>query len=141
MAKAKADGGKAELFKSDLLANDEPNGGEYEAVARVRAEDGSPRRGERTRAEAAATGEEKMEKGRKPDAKAVKSASKGPQKGKGGQREAKAAPVNVRLSGAMIEAMDKAIAASPIEFGDRSEFIRRAIESELRRRGMLATYK
>lgn len=65
-------------------------------------------------------------------------------KGGGSDRAGKtgrAEPVYVRLSGAMLEAVEEAVKGSPIEFADRSEFIRRAVENELRRRGLVSTYK
>lgn len=85
--------------------------------------------------------EERGERARKSRPKTTKKAVGGSGEAKGKQVEPKTVPVNVRLSVAMLEAVDKAISASPIEFGDRSEFIRRAMESELRRRGLLPTYK
>lgn len=70
--------------------------------------------------------------------------SGGSRKGGGDEkagRAGKSEPVYVRLSGAMLEAIEEAVKGSPIEFGDRSEFIRRAVENELRRRGLIGTYK
>lgn len=56
-------------------------------------------------------------------------------------KQGRSEPVYVRLSPAMLEAIEKAVEGSPIEFADRSEFIRRAVENELRRRGLVSTYK
>lgn len=49
--------------------------------------------------------------------------------------------VNFRVSQAMHEAVQEAVRDSPIEFGSVSEFYKRAAEHELRRRGLLKTYK
>lgn len=67
--------------------------------------------------------------------------SKGPAGGHTASTGGKSVPVYVRVPEAMLEAIEKAVEGSPIEFGDRSEFIRRAIESELRRRGLVAQFK
>jgi len=40
----------------------------------------------------------------------------------------------------MMGAMDAAIEGAPIEFQNRADFIRRAIENELRRRGLVREY-
>ena len=53
----------------------------------------------------------------------------------------KSISVPVRISEAVSVAIDKAVKESPIEFQNRSDFVRRAIEAELRRRGMIKQYK
>lgn len=145
MAKTKTDMATPELLLDTVAEGkkDAVKAGADEARERMSREDGSPLRGERTRGEDASRGKEKTNRARKEGVKttSTKTAPKGSGKGEEGQGATKTSPVYVRLSGAMLEAVDKSVEQSPIEFGDRSEFIRRAIESELRRRGMLPTYK
>lgn len=94
-------------------------------------------RGEELRAERGKEGKrkagEQQATGEKPN-KRKETENRKPAKGKTLQ-------VYVRLSEAMDKAVSKAIEQSPIEFEDRSEFIRRAVENELRRRGLLPNFK
>jgi len=53
----------------------------------------------------------------------------------------KSTQVAIRMSKQTVDAIDKAIKGSPIEFQTRSDFVKRAIENELRRRGLVKTYK
>ena len=55
-------------------------------------------------------------------------------------RKTETVMVNVRVRRAVIEAINQAIQASPIEFGCVSDFHRKAIEHELQRRGLLETF-
>ena len=46
----------------------------------------------------------------------------------------------VRFPNAMMGAIDAAVERSPIEFQNRADFIRRAVENELRKRGLVEEY-
>lgn len=49
--------------------------------------------------------------------------------------------MQVRIRQVVLDAIDAAVVGSPIEFADRSDFVRRAIEHELSRRGLLKSFK
>lgn len=50
------------------------------------------------------------------------------------------AAINVRLPATSFPLIDKCIEESPIEFGSVADFIRRAVENELRRRGKVKRF-
>ena len=49
--------------------------------------------------------------------------------------------LHVRTRRVVVEAIEAAVQGSPIEFANPSEFVRRAVEHELARRGLLKTFK
>lgn len=49
--------------------------------------------------------------------------------------------LHVRVRPAVAEAIGAAVEASPIEFANPSDFVRRAVEHELQRRGLVKTYR
>lgn len=49
--------------------------------------------------------------------------------------------VGTRYPVAMLEMIDQAVAGAPAEFVTRADFIRRAVENELRRRALLPSYQ
>lgn len=49
--------------------------------------------------------------------------------------------VTLRLRAPIVDAVEQAVRESPIEFGNASDFYRRAIEHELARRGLIKTFK
>lgn len=132
---------------SELLANGEKDAGPMKDNEAQGGGDGRRRVGagsaERSRPATAPRGEENAREARKEgsEGQAQKErAGQGRNKGPASDG-ANSQPVYVRLSRAMLSAVEKAVENSPIEFADRSEFIKRAIEHELRRRGLLETYK
>jgi Arc/MetJ-type ribon-helix-helix transcriptional regulator len=48
--------------------------------------------------------------------------------------------INVRFPVSMFPLVEECIKESPIEFGSMADFIRRAIENELRRRGKIKKF-
>lgn len=49
--------------------------------------------------------------------------------------------VHVRMRRAVVAAVDEAVKQSPIEFANTSDFVKRAVEHELQRRGLVRTFK
>ncbi len=49
--------------------------------------------------------------------------------------------VSFKIAKVMVDAIDKSVEESPLEFKNRSDFVKRAIERELRVRGKIKTYK
>lgn len=103
--------------------------------------DGAPRGGGRTPREAE-EGKEVL-KPQEEIARAARSGRATRRKAPTGPKHTggKTVQVYLRMPEAMLAAAEKAVADSPIEFGSVSEFIRRAIEEELRRRKLIALYK
>lgn len=61
-----------------------------------------------------------------------------------GQRSAGSADtevLHVRMRKPVIAAIDEAVKQSPIEFANASDFVRCAVEAQLRLRGLVKTYK
>lgn len=122
---------------SDAVAKDTD-----EARATASEDDGSALAERRTR-EAERRGKEKDVRPRSETInKRGRGRPKGSTKAAKGEASGRASvQTYVRLPEAMLKAVDKAVEDSPIEFGSASEFIRRAVETELRRRGLLAAFK
>lgn len=49
--------------------------------------------------------------------------------------------MHVRMRRPVIDAIAQAVEGSPIEFANASDFVKRAVEHELARRGLLKTFK
>ena len=55
--------------------------------------------------------------------------------------EKKTKMVSFKLAVPVLMAIEEAVEESPLEFRNRSDFVKRAIERELRLRGKIKTYK
>ncbi len=53
----------------------------------------------------------------------------------------KAQQIALRFNPELVKGIDKAVKESPIEFTTRQDFVRIAVTEELRRRGIIKTFK
>lgn len=139
--------GKIQGDAAGSLFNDGLNAGSEEEMRMQREGEGGPTRTVAARAEDEEGRGSQRGKEKSPTIER-KEAKKGSEKTTGARgdvtltgKTVKSAQVYVRLPEAMVDAVNKAVSDSPIEFGSASEFIRRSVENELRRRGLMAQYK
>ena len=57
------------------------------------------------------------------------------------EKTEKSVTVSIKIAVPVVTAIDESVHESPIEFRSRADFIKRAVEAELRKRGKIKKFK